>query len=169
VTDARGGTDRRGTATSLPRVWASHTRGSHVRESRVCYKRIRPGLATVLVGDDPASVGYVRKKHETCATAGFYSENIHLDQAITQSQLRTEIQRLDTSPKIHGVLIQHPLPPQLDLGAALLDLDPKKDADGLHPTNVGRLALGLLVPCPAPPQGSKPCSVITESRRRVGT
>jgi 5,10-methylene-tetrahydrofolate dehydrogenase/methenyl tetrahydrofolate cyclohydrolase len=93
VTDARGGTDRRGTATSLPRVWASHTRGSHVRESRVCYKRIRPGLATVLVGDDPASVGYVRKKHETCATAGFYSENIHLDQAITQSQLRTEIQR----------------------------------------------------------------------------
>lgn len=114
---------------------------------------VRPGLATVLVGEDAASAGYVRKKHEACAAAGFNSENIHLPQDTTQAQLHAEIGRLNSDARIHGVLVQHPLPPQLDLATALLELDPRKDADGLHPTNLGRLALGLPAPVPCTPAG----------------
>ena len=114
---------------------------------------IRPGLATILVGDDPASAGYVRKKHEACAALGFHSDNVHLPTTTTQQELSAAVHRLNQDPNIHGVLIQHPLPKSLDLAAALLDLAPHKDADGLHPTNIGRLALGLPGPVPATPAG----------------
>lgn len=114
---------------------------------------VQPGLATVLVGEDPASAGYVRKKHEACAAMGFHSENVHLPASTTPSRLRAELARLNVNPRVHGVLIQHPLPSRLDLGEALLDLDPNKDADGLHPTNIGRLALGLPGPVPCTPAG----------------
>ena len=114
---------------------------------------VKPGLATVLVGDDAASAGYVRKKHEACAAAGFHSENVRLPASTTRTQLAATLERLNTDPAIHGVLIQHPLPAALDFGDALLGLDPRKDADGLHPTNLGRLALGLPAPVPCTPAG----------------
>lgn len=123
------------------------------RTAQLERRGVRPGLATVLVGDDPASAGYVRKKHEACAAAGFHSENIHLPASTTQRELHAVITRLNTDPHIHGVLVQHPLPPQLDLATALLELDPRKDADGLHPANLGRLALGLPAPVPCTPAG----------------
>lgn len=112
-----------------------------------------PGLATILVGDDAASAGYVRKKHEACAHAGFRSENVRLPAVTTQAELHATIQRLNGDPTVHGILLQHPLPATLDLGRALLELDPRKDADGLHPQNIGRLTMGLAGPVPATPAG----------------
>lgn len=114
---------------------------------------IVPGLATILVGDDPASAGYVRKKHEACASAGFWSENVHLSARADQDELYAAIDRLNADPRVHGFLIQHPLPSGLDFGRALLRMDPDKDADGLHPTNLGRLAIGAPGPIPATPAG----------------
>ena len=124
--------------------------------ARVALLRARgivPGLATVLVGDDPASAGYVRKKHEACAQAGFRSENVQLPASTTQAELHAHIQRLNADPGVHGFLVQHPLPAPLDLGRALLEMDPRKDADGLHPENLGRLAIGLPGPVSATPAG----------------
>lgn len=123
------------------------------RVSKLLANGIQPGLATVLVGDDAASAGYVRKKHEACAAAGLFSENVHLSTSATQHELRAVVRDLNADERVHGVLIQHPLPSQLDLGDALLHLDSNKDADGLHPTNVGRLALGLPGPIPCTPAG----------------
>jgi methylenetetrahydrofolate dehydrogenase (NADP+) / methenyltetrahydrofolate cyclohydrolase len=112
-----------------------------------------PGLATLLVGDDAASAGYVRKKHEACARAGFRSENLTLPARSSQAELHAVIARLNADPNIHGFLLQHPLPAPLDFGKALLAMDPRKDADGLHPENLGRLAMGLPGPVPATPAG----------------
>jgi methylenetetrahydrofolate dehydrogenase (NADP+)/methenyltetrahydrofolate cyclohydrolase len=113
--------------------------------------RIVAGLATILVGDDPGSVGYIRKKHEACAAVGVRSENIRLSASATQAELHEAIHRLNEDPAIHGFLLQHPLPAPLDFDRALLEMDPRKDADGLHPYNVGRLAVGLPGPVPATP------------------
>jgi methylenetetrahydrofolate dehydrogenase (NADP+)/methenyltetrahydrofolate cyclohydrolase len=124
--------------------------------ARVASLRARgvvPGLATILVGEDAASAGYVRKKHEACAGAGFWSENVQLPANATQDELHAAIDRLNEDPRIHAFLIQHPLPPPLDFGRALLRMDPGKDADGLHPTNLGRLAMGDPGPVPATPSG----------------
>jgi methylenetetrahydrofolate dehydrogenase (NADP+)/methenyltetrahydrofolate cyclohydrolase len=112
---------------------------------------IEPGLATVLVGDDPASIGYVRKKHEACAKVGIHSENVHLAANTSQSELDGVIQRLNVDKSIHGFILQHPLPSHLDFSRALLAMDPQKDADGLHPTSIGRLAVGLPGPIAATP------------------
>jgi methylenetetrahydrofolate dehydrogenase (NADP+)/methenyltetrahydrofolate cyclohydrolase len=112
-----------------------------------------PGLATILVGDDPASAGYVRKKHEACASAGFWSENVQLPASTSQGELHAMVDRLNADQRVHGFLIQHPLPSHLDFGSALLRMDPDKDADGLHPTNLGRLAIGAPGPVPATPSG----------------
>ncbi len=113
--------------------------------------RLLAGLGTILVGDDPASVGYIRKKHEACAAVGVRSENIRLSATATQADLHEAIHRLNDDPTIHGFLLQHPLPAPLDFDRALLEMDPRKDADGLHPYNVGRLAVGLPGPVPATP------------------
>lgn len=113
--------------------------------------RIVAGLATILVGSDPASVGYVRKKHEACAAVGMRSENVRLSETATQAELHDAIHRLNENPAVHGFLLQHPLPAPLDFDRALLEMDPRKDADGLHPYNVGRLAVGLPGPVPATP------------------
>ena len=112
-----------------------------------------PGLATILVGDDLASAGYVRKKHEACSSAGFWSENVQLPASTTQEELHAVVARLNADPRVHAFLIQHPLPRPLDFGRALLRMDPDKDADGLHPTNLGRLAIGDPGPVPATPAG----------------
>jgi methylenetetrahydrofolate dehydrogenase (NADP+)/methenyltetrahydrofolate cyclohydrolase len=121
-------------------------RVANLREARMV-----AGLATILVGDDPASVGYIRKKHEACAAVGVRSENIRLSASATQAELHEAIHRLNEDPSIHGFLLQHPLPAPLDFDRALLEMDPRKDADGLHPYNVGRLAVGLPGPVPATP------------------
>jgi methylenetetrahydrofolate dehydrogenase (NADP+)/methenyltetrahydrofolate cyclohydrolase len=108
-----------------------------------------PGLAVVLVGDDPASSIYVRSKVRRTAEAGVHSSDHRLPAGISQADLRATIARLNADPKVHGILLQLPLPPHLDAAAAIEAIDPKKDVDGLHPETVGRLASGMptLVPC----------------------
>jgi methylenetetrahydrofolate dehydrogenase (NADP+)/methenyltetrahydrofolate cyclohydrolase len=123
------------------------------RVDRLRARGVVPGLATVLVGDDPASAGYVRKKHEACEAAGLASENVRLPATATQDELVAVIRRLNGDPKVHGFLLQHPLPRPLDFGRALLEMAPHKDADGLHPESLGRLAVGLPGPVPATPAG----------------
>jgi len=123
------------------------------RVSALRARGVVPGLATVLVGDDAGSAGYVRKKHEACAQAGFHSEDIQLPTGTTRAELSAVIARLNADAAVHGFLLQHPLPPPLDLASALLEMDPGKDADGLHPANIGRLAAGLPGPVPATPAG----------------
>jgi len=112
-----------------------------------------PGLATILVGDDAASAGYVRKKHEACVAAGVWSEDVRLPANTTQHALHQTVRSLNQDRRVHAFLIQHPLPAPLDLGRALLEMDPLKDADGLHPINLGRLAIGVSGPIPATPAG----------------
>jgi len=111
------------------------------------------GLATVLVGDDPASAGYIRKKHEASAATGIRSVNVHLPATATQAELLAAVDALNADPEIDAFLIQNPVPAGLDFNAALAALDPDKDADGLHPSNLGRLALGVDGPVPCTPAG----------------
>ncbi len=110
---------------------------------------LQPGLAVVLVGEDPASQVYVRSKVEQSQAAGMYSETHRLAADTTEDALVGLIERLNRDPAIHGVLIQLPLPPHLDPAAALARLDPEKDVDGLTVASAGRLASGLpaLTPC----------------------
>jgi len=110
---------------------------------------VQPGLAVVIVGEDPASQVYVRSKGERTVEAGMYSETHRLPETTDQAQLLTLIDRLNADPKIHGVLVQLPLPKHIDSDAVLDAIDPDKDVDGFHVVNAGRLALGLpgLVPC----------------------
>jgi methylenetetrahydrofolate dehydrogenase (NADP+)/methenyltetrahydrofolate cyclohydrolase len=111
---------------------------------------VTPGLAVVLVGADPASQAYVRNKDKTCRDLGMYSEKHELDAATTQAELLALVQRLNANPAIHGILVQSPPPPHIDERAIVEAIDPRKDVDGFHPVNVGKLALGdadALVPC----------------------
>lgn len=112
------------------------------------------GLATVLVGDDPASAGYVRKKHETCESVGMASADVRIPAHATQADLLSEVARLNADRSVHGYIIQNPLPAGFDFNAAMAAVDPAKDADGLHPTNLGLLALGVTgAPRPCTPLG----------------
>ena len=112
---------------------------------------VAPGLAVVIVGTDPASQVYVRNKHKACAELGLYSEVIELPADTAKDVLLTKIDALNKNPKIHGILVQLPLPKALQAAEAeVLDrIDPKKDVDGFHPVNVGRLVTGqaALVSC----------------------
>jgi methylenetetrahydrofolate dehydrogenase (NADP+)/methenyltetrahydrofolate cyclohydrolase len=110
---------------------------------------VRPGLAVVIVGDDPASQVYVRNKGETTQRAGMRSETHRLPETTSQDALLTLIGVLNGDAGIHGILVQLPLPGQIDASAVLGAIDPDKDVDGFHVVNVGRLAVGLpgLVPC----------------------
>jgi methylenetetrahydrofolate dehydrogenase (NADP+)/methenyltetrahydrofolate cyclohydrolase len=98
----------------------------------------RPGLATVLVGDDPASHVYVGQKIKKCEAVGMASIHVPLSASITQEALLTEVHRLNRDPRVHGIIVQLPLPKHLNPESVLLALDPVKDADGLHPSNQGR-------------------------------
>lgn len=112
------------------------------------------GLATVLVGDDPASAGYVAKKHEACERVGITSIDIRISADSSQAELLDSIAQLNADPIVDGYIIQHPLPPGFDFNEAVGALDPAKDADGLHPTNLGLLALGdRNAPRPCTPLG----------------
>src|SRR3954467_11558837 len=112
-----------------------------------------PGLGTLLVGDDSASAGYIRMKQEKAAELGFTSPHIHLPQDATQADVLAAVKEMNEADDVDAVLLQHPTPPQIDFDAALLSLDPDKDVDGLHPVNMGRLALGMPGPVPCTPAG----------------
>ncbi|WP_392508292.1 bifunctional 5,10-methylenetetrahydrofolate dehydrogenase/5,10-methenyltetrahydrofolate cyclohydrolase [Naumannella halotolerans] len=111
------------------------------------------GLGTILVGSDGASAGYIRMKIDKAEELGMTAPHIHLDDAATQSEVLDAIAALNADDEVTGVLIQHPTPPQIDFEAAMLTLDPDKDVDGLHPVNMGRLALGMPGPVPCTPAG----------------
>ena len=112
-----------------------------------------PGLGTILVGDDSASAGYIRMKQERAVELGLTAPHIHLPQSATQADLVAAIHQFNDDPAVDAMLVQHPTPPQIDFEAALLEMDPDKDVDGLHPTNMGRLALGMPGPVPCTPAG----------------
>jgi methylenetetrahydrofolate dehydrogenase (NADP+)/methenyltetrahydrofolate cyclohydrolase len=123
------------------------------RVARLRERGITPGLGTVLVGDDPGSHAYVGGKHRDCAEVGIASIRVDLPENTTQEQLEAEIVRLNTDPAITGYIVQLPLPKHLDANRVLELMDPAKDADGLHPMNLGRLVLGIDAPLPCTPRG----------------
>lgn len=124
--------------------------GKKAQELKVKYG-ITPGLAVIIVGENPASQVYVRNKHKACTELGFYSEGVELPATTTREELLAEIQRLNNDEKIHGILVQLPLPKELQPyeSEVLEAINPLKDVDGFHPVNVGRLVTGqkALVPC----------------------
>ena len=112
-----------------------------------------PGLGTVLVGEDSASAGYVGMKMAKAGELGFASPHERLPQTATTADVVAAIRRLNDDPACDAMLVQHPAPPQVDFEAALLEMDPDKDVDGLHPVNMGRLALSMPGPVPCTPAG----------------
>lgn len=112
-----------------------------------------PGLATLLVGDDAASAGYIRMKQEKAALLGFASPHVHLPAEATQADVLAAIRDFNAAADVDAMLFQHPAPPQIDYDAALAEVDPDKDVDGMQPVNMGRLALGLPGPVPCTPAG----------------
>lgn len=112
-----------------------------------------PGLATVLVGDDPGSHAYVRMKHQDCEQIGINSIRRDLPASTTQEELNAVIDELNENPECTGYIVQLPLPKHLDENAILARINPEKDADGLHPTNLGKLVLNEPAPLPCTPNG----------------
>jgi methylenetetrahydrofolate dehydrogenase (NADP+)/methenyltetrahydrofolate cyclohydrolase len=112
---------------------------------------IQPGLAVVLVGDNPASRAYVRSKDRKAAELGLHSVKEELPADTTQEQLLALVEKLNADPAVHGILIQSPPPPQIDEAAIVRSIDPRKDVDGFHPVNVAKLAL-------EDPSGFVPCT-----------
>ena len=108
-----------------------------------------PGLATVLVGEDPASAVYVRNENKICHEVGFQSFGQNLPAETTEEELLDIIKKLNSNDEVNGILVQLPLPDHIDSEKILLSIDPEKDVDGFHPINVGKLAIGnaLLTPC----------------------
>ena len=123
---------------------------------------ISPGLGNLLIGDDPGSHAYVGGKHRDCAEVGIASIRVDLPAETTQERLEEEIHRLNADPAVTGYIVQLPLPAHLDANRVLELMDPLKDADGLHPMNLGRLVLGVDAPLPCTPRG------IVELLRRYG-
>src|SRR3954447_22560402 len=123
------------------------------RIARLVEHGVTPGLATILVGDDGASSGYIRMKQEKAAEVGLTSPHIHLAEDATQADLIGAVRAFNDDPSVDAMLIQHPTPGQIDYEAALLEMDPDKDVDGLHPVNLGRLVLGVPGPVPCTPAG----------------
>ena len=103
---------------------------------------VRPGLAAVLVGNNPASATYVRMKGKACEEAGLHHETVRLPSETSEAELLALIDRLNADPKIHGILVQLPLPKQIDAQRVLRRVSPTKDVDGFHPENVGKVSIG---------------------------
>ena len=133
-----------------------------VRVQALLAQGITPGLGTVLVGDDPGSKAYVAGKHRDCAQVGIASLQVELPASVSEAELEAEIARLNADPTCTGYIVQLPLPGGLDENRALGLIDPGKDADGLHPVNLGKLVLGEPAPLPCTPRG------IVELLRRNG-
>ena len=112
-----------------------------------------PGLAAVLVGDDPASAIYVRNKRRACEEVGMVSDTFLMPADSTNEQVLARVQALNKDPRFHGILVQLPMPPQIDERLIIESLDPTKDVDGLHPFNVGKLAQGRADFVPGTPAG----------------
>jgi len=111
---------------------------------------VRPGLAVVLVGENPASQSYVGMKEKKCIELGMYSETFRLGADTTREKLLDLVVRLNADPRIHGILVQLPLPKHIDEDEIIMAIDPDKDVDGFHPVSLGRLVIGL--------EGFKPCT-----------
>ncbi|MEA2843039.1 MAG: methylenetetrahydrofolate dehydrogenase / methenyltetrahydrofolate cyclohydrolase [Actinomycetota bacterium] len=111
------------------------------------------GLGTILVGDDPASAGYIRKKQEACEAVGIASPHVHLPATVTQAELLDAVAAFNADPAVDAYLVQNPVPAGLDYNEVLAAIDPDKDADGLHPVNLGKLALGVDAPLACTPAG----------------
>ncbi|MFY9187972.1 MAG: bifunctional methylenetetrahydrofolate dehydrogenase/methenyltetrahydrofolate cyclohydrolase FolD [bacterium] len=114
---------------------------------------VTPGLAVVLVGEDPASQVYVRSKEKACQAVGMNSFLHRLPAATEQDRLLELIKQLNAAPAVHGILVQLPLPPQIDADVVLQAIDPAKDVDGFHPFNAGKLMAGLKTFVPCTPRG----------------
>ncbi len=124
-----------------------------VRVERLRASGVEPGLATVLVGDDPGSQAYVAGKHRDCAEVDIRSIRVDLPADTSQDQLEARIRELNDDPDVTGFIVQLPLPRHLDANTVLELMSPAKDADGLHPMNLGRLVLGQPAPLPCTPRG----------------
>ena len=123
------------------------------RVAKLAADGITVGLGTILVGDDPASAGYVRKKHEACEAYGLLSLHIELPGDATQAAVEAAVQQFNNDPSVDAFLIQHPIPAHLDFNAALAAMDPAKDGDGLHPISLGNLVLSAPGPVACTPAG----------------
>jgi len=120
------------------------------RAKSLAERGIRPGLAVVLVGDDPASAIYVSAKGKATEEAGMYSLTIRLDADTSQEEVLDRVDALNADPRIHGILVQMPLPKQIDPDKVIRRIDPAKDVDGFHPVNVGKMLIGErdgFIPC----------------------
>ena len=126
-----------------------HTQVANEVEKLKQEQNIVPGLAVILVGDDPASHAYVKMKAKACEKVGFYSISHNMPDTISQDEIIATIEMMNNNPRIDGILVQLPLPKHIDTNKILEVIDPKKDVDGFHPYNVGRLATNLdgFVPC----------------------
>ena len=123
------------------------------RVKALAERGVLPGLGTVLVGDDPGSHAYVAGKHRDCAEVGIASIRRELPATASQADVEAVVAELNADPACHGYLVQLPLPRGLDTQRVLESVDPEKDADGLHPVNLGRLVLGYPGPLPCTPRG----------------
>jgi methylenetetrahydrofolate dehydrogenase (NADP+)/methenyltetrahydrofolate cyclohydrolase len=124
-----------------------------LRVDKLVAAGFQPGLGTILIGDDPGSKSYVDGKHRDCADVGVESIRIELSAAATQADVLGAIQDLNSATECTGYILQLPLPAGLDANAALEAIDPAKDADGLHPANLGKLVLGIPAALPCTPRG----------------
>ena len=133
------------------RAIAKKVRADVAERAKVLAERgVRPGLAVVLVGDDPASAVYVSAKGKATEEAGMYSLTVRLDADTSQEELLARVDALNSDPRIHGILVQMPLPKQIDPDTVIRRIDPAKDVDGFHPVNVGKMLIGErdgFIPC----------------------
>lgn len=137
------------------------------RVMRLAARGVKPGLAVILVGDDPASRIYVANKERACAEVGLYSEMLHCAADVSEAQLLAHIARLDADPRIHGILVQLPLPAHIHLRRVLEAISPEKDVDGFNLYNVGGLVIGETVFPPCTPYGVQ-CLLESENIRIEG-
>ncbi len=137
------------------RLMAEEIRGEVAEGVRALKERagVTPGLAAVLVGEDPASAVYVRNKRRACDEGGMFSETIELPSETTQAELVGVVERLNADERFHGILVQLPLPPHIEEREVILAVSPDKDVDGMHPINSGRLLEGNPRFLPATPAG----------------
>lgn len=124
-----------------------------IRTRALIEKGIKPGLGTILVGEDSASAGYVRKKHETCEAVGLASQHIEIPSDASPNALLEAVDSFNKDPEVHAYIIQHPVADGFDFNTALSLMNPEKDADGLHPVNLGKLVLQEKGPVPCTPAG----------------
>ena len=142
--------------------------GEGVAEMRAKHG-IVPGLAVVLIGDDPASAVYVRMKERAAVEAGMVSETINMPADTSQDDALAVVQRLNEDARYHGILVQLPLPDQIDEDTVIQSIDPDKDVDGLHPFNMGLLMAGEPRFIPATPSGIQQMLLRTGNDRQAST